>query len=511
MLLALEAAKEGDTLEARGSLQRSLDARPEVVRFLHVPEGRCHERGLRAGGPDRRGISHGVGGVGGVVLFDARGERLRPAPLEVKEGDVTSVAFGPEGKIAAGYARGGGGGVVLFDARGERLRPAPLEVKEGEVTSVAFGPRARSPRDMAAATAAAWCSSTPVASGSDPRRWRSRRARSASVAFGPEGKIAAGYSVAGGAAAWCSSTPGASGSDPRRWRSRRAMSRAWPSGRRARSPRDMAPPRRGRRRRRGALRRPGRAAPTRPAGGQGGRCHERGLRAGGQDRRGIWRRLGFGRGYGVGGVVLFDARGERLRPDPLEVKEGSVTSVAFGPEGKIAAGYGGCVSGGVVLFDARGERLRPAPLEVKEGDVTSVAFGPEGKIAAGYRRPFAQRRRRRGALRRPGRAAPTRRRWRSRRALSRAWPSGRRARSPRDMAGRGGAAAWCSSTPVASGSDPRRWRSRRAMSRAWPSGRRARSPRDMRVDGGGGGVVLFDARGERLRPAPLEVKEGECQ
>ena len=67
MLLAVEAAKQGDTLEARGSLQRSLDWRPEVVRFLHVPEG-----------------------------------------------DVTSVAFGPEGKIAAGY--GGGGGVVLFDA-----------------------------------------------------------------------------------------------------------------------------------------------------------------------------------------------------------------------------------------------------------------------------------------------------------------------------------------------------------------------------------------------------------
>ena len=78
------------------------------------------------------GYSVGTVRDGGVVLFDARGERLRPAPLEVKEGGVTSVAFGPEGKIAAGYGvRGVGGGVVLFDARGERLRPAPLEVKEG--------------------------------------------------------------------------------------------------------------------------------------------------------------------------------------------------------------------------------------------------------------------------------------------------------------------------------------------------------------------------------------------
>ena len=150
----------------------------------------------------------------------------------------------------------------------------------------------------------------------------------------------------------------------------RAMSRAWPSGRRARSPPDMA--RRLGARRRGALRRPGRAAPTRAAGGQGGRCHERGLRAGGQDRRGIWRR----------------------------------------------------------------------------------------------------QRRRRGALRRPWRAAPTRAAGGQgglcqERGLRAGGPDRRGIWRP------AAAAAWCSSTPVASGSDPRRWRSRRAMSRAWPSGRRA--------------------------------------
>ena len=262
MLLALEAAKQGDTLEARGSLQRSLDARPEVVRFLHVPEG-----------------------------------------------DVTSVAFGPEGQIAAGYG--------------------------------------------VAAAAAAWCSSTPGASGSDPRRWRSRRARS-------ERGLRAG------------------GPDRRGiWRRPR------------------------RRRRRGALRRPWRAAPTRAAGGQGGLCQERGLRAGGQDRRGIWRRVGGG-----GGVVLFDARGERLRPAPLEVKEGYVTSVAFGPEGQIAAGYGG-----------------------------------------------GARRRRRGALRRPWRAAPTRAAGgQGGRCQERGLRAGGQDR--RGIWRAAAAAAWCSSTPGASGSDP---------------------------------------------------------
>ena len=63
------------------------------------------------------GYHAGVGGVGGgVVLFDARGERVRPAPLEVKEGGVASVAFDGSGRIAAGYGVVGvGGGVVLFD------------------------------------------------------------------------------------------------------------------------------------------------------------------------------------------------------------------------------------------------------------------------------------------------------------------------------------------------------------------------------------------------------------
>ena len=37
-----------------------------------------------------------------------------------------------------------------------------------------------------------------------------------------------------------------------------------------------------------------------------------------------------------------------------------------------------------MLFDAKGRAAPPTPLEVKEGDVTSVAFGPGGTIAAGY-------------------------------------------------------------------------------------------------------------------------------
>src|SRR5208282_3874068 len=135
MLLALEASA-GDTLEARGSLQRCIDDRPEVFRFLDIPEGVVTSVAFGPGGTLAAGCS--LRGGGGVVLLDARGERLRAA-IEVKEGTVTSVAFSPGGTIAAGYDRAGGGGVVLLDAKGERLRAA-IEVKEGTVTSVAFSP-----------------------------------------------------------------------------------------------------------------------------------------------------------------------------------------------------------------------------------------------------------------------------------------------------------------------------------------------------------------------------------
>ena len=68
--------------------------------------------------------------------------------------------------------------------------------------------------------------------------------------------------------------------------------------------------------------------------------------------------------------------------EPLDVKEGRVSSVAFSPDGKtIAAAY----SGGVVLWDAAWrKRLAAKPLVAVGGGVNSVAFSPDSKtIAAG--------------------------------------------------------------------------------------------------------------------------------
>ena len=338
---------------------------------------------------DRRGISAAC-----VVLFDARGERLRPAPLEVKEGEVTSVAFGPEGKIAAGHL--GGAGVVLFDARGERLRSTPLEVKEGVSRAWPSGPRARSPPDMAASAAAAWCSSMPGASGSD-----------------------------------------------------------------------------------------------RVAAGQGGRCLERGLRP--EDR--------IAAGYGGGGgVVLFDARGERLRTAPLQVKEGDVRSVTFGPEGKIAADISHVGDGdGVVLFDA--------------GASGSTGHWVRGLCRERGLRPGSQdrrgisrlRRRRGGALRCPGRAAPTRR-WGSRRAVSASVVFGPEGKIAAEYRVRGGGGVVLQCPQRAAPNRAAGGQGGRCQQRGFRAeGRIAAVSRSRRRRRRG----AFRRRGERLRAAPLEVKEGE--
>ena len=64
------------------------------------------------------GYGVGVGGVGGVVLWDVAGARAPGGgPARREGGRRPSVAFSPDGKtLAAGYGVGGGvGGVVLWD------------------------------------------------------------------------------------------------------------------------------------------------------------------------------------------------------------------------------------------------------------------------------------------------------------------------------------------------------------------------------------------------------------
>jgi WD40 repeat protein len=361
LLLAVEAVRIEETTEARDALFRTFVARPGISSFLHTFEG--HVRSV-AFSRDGRTLAVGYGGRdpeagggdwhGGVVLWDAKsGVRLRAEPLDFKEGDVTSVAFSPDGKtLATGIDyrlidRGQRpyGGVTLWDVvSGERLRDLPIHSDMGPVTSVAFRPDGK--------TLAASHSGGVTLWDEEQGTWRpakpllTEEGNVTSVAFSPDGKtLAAGYGNAyanrgvGGVALW--------DAKPGRWQ---------PAERPLVVQGSVSSV---------AFRPDGKAL----AAGYGGS---------GTDR-------------GVSGVVLWDAREGAAwqQPDaPLLVTEGSVTSVAFRPDGKaLAAAYrGGGTNSGVALWDAKPGKWQSAePLPVAEGSVQSVAFRPDGKaLAAGY-------------------------------------------------------------------------------------------------------------------------------
>ena len=304
-------------------------------------------RHLRAGGK----IAAGFGSQrsdrpedveGGVVLFDPDGKRLGPA-WAVREGAVSSLAFRPDGSLAAGYLGTPKSesspptcGVVLFDATGNRLRPTPLDVP-GRIVGIA-------PTGNAFAvfhSRGLW-----LFDGS-PVRFQLgsievNEGFVTDLAYRSDGSLVASY-----------------------YTSAPAMQ-----------------PRRG-----GVLlfnadgHREGASAIEVKEGpviclavGPGDAIAAGYIRADGGGSR----------------VLRLDARFKVRGGSPIEVKEGWVNAMAFGPGGVLAAGYGfnkkageAKVEGGVLLLDSNGKRLR-APLDVKEGEVEGLAFGPRGVLAVGY-------------------------------------------------------------------------------------------------------------------------------
>jgi WD40 repeat protein len=344
LIVAVEALRTHNTLEARTSLFKALRARPGLRSFLHINEGEVRSVTFS---PDGKTVAVGFGGSasrGGVLLWDsARCRRLADVSLEVKEGRVSSVAFSPDGKtVAAGYdAAGvlGAGGVMLWNAaRGEQLVEAPLQVKEGGVRGVAFSPDGKA---IAAGYGGHGAGGLVLWNAASLKRLVGApldvpKADVSSLAFSPDGKtIAAGYG-------------GRDGNGVVLW--------------------DAA-----------SLKRLVGAPLDVPEGNVSSLAFSPDGKAIAAGYKGSFS--------AVGGVVLWDAAGrKRLVDAPLDVEEGWVESIAFSPDA-IAAGYRGVRGGGVVRWDAASrKRLDDAPLDVREGSVISVAFSPDGKtVAAGYR------------------------------------------------------------------------------------------------------------------------------
>ena len=363
--------------------------------------------------PDGKTIAAGYAGIfgSGVVLWDvAARKRLADDPLPVKEGFVMGVAFSPDGKtIAAGYRGGRDGGVVLWDvAARKRLSDDPLPVKGAMSVGWPSAPTERPSRlDTVASTAAAWCCGTWPAQAPVGRPLPVKGGCASGVAFSPDGKtIAAGYrgvASGGGVVLWDVAGRKRLAGDPLPVKEGSVKGVVFsPDGKTiaagyaigggggvvlwdvaGRAPAGRPHPhegglcqRRGLQPRwqdhRGWIRRastsaaagwccgtfPAQSPGGRPPPREGGLCQWGGLQPRRQDHRGwillrrsLQRRQRRRRGGAVG-------RGRARAPagQSLPVKEGSVSGVAFSPDGKtIAAGFHG-VGGGVVLWDAAGHK-----------------------------------------------------------------------------------------------------------------------------------------------------------
>jgi WD40 repeat protein len=349
LILAVEALKVANTVEARTSLCNSLLYRSEISNFLD-----CTEGGVTSVTFDQDGKKLAAGyfdrTAGGVILWDVqRWERLESHPLVVAEGPVSSVAFSPDGQtLVAGYGdlKGTSGGVIVWDvARNRRLAHQPLLVLEGGVKSVAFSPdgstwAAGYEDRMRQGGLILWDVKRLDRLGSMPLSVTEGKV--SGIGFSPDGAIlGAGYGGKGqhGIVLW----------------NVRQLVRL------TEQPLDVA---------------------------EGWVLSV----SFSPDRKTI--AAGYvNPGNSSGGVITWDATTlRRLEDRPLVVTKGGVEGVAFSPDSRnLAVGYGDFDAGGnggLVLWDlVKRERLFEGTLPAK-GWLRSVAFSPDSRqVATGYTGP----------------------------------------------------------------------------------------------------------------------------
>jgi WD40 repeat protein len=134
LLLAIEARRVADTLEAKGSLQAGLLHTPQLITFL---QGQSKSARCVAFSPDGKTLASG-GKDGSVTLYDLDTKRPSGPPLKGHDYQVESVAFSPDGKkLASGDADGA---IVVWDLVTRKPLEPPLEGQDTGVTCVTFSP-----------------------------------------------------------------------------------------------------------------------------------------------------------------------------------------------------------------------------------------------------------------------------------------------------------------------------------------------------------------------------------
>jgi WD40 repeat protein len=360
-----------------------------VHALAFCPDGKTLAAGYHVG-RFGDGIKHNRGGV---VVWDVRGRnRIRNSSFVVPQGNVTAVAFNPDGSIlATGYyseSKDSSGGVVAWDMTNRKLLDgSPLAAMKCGTSSMAFSPDG--------AALAIGCTRPVFDKGQDSllgglilcdlkAGWRSAAPVIVAevdvkcVAFAPDGKaLAASHSVGfydGGVVLWETAGRGCLAGSPLVMSKDDVATVTFsPDGKTLAT---------GSREEGVALwnvversRVPGTPFPV--AEGE--------TSAVSFNLDGNTIIAGYGSPAHQGGVVLWNrAKRIRIGGSPLAVTEGNVTGVKVSPDGKtLAAGYADGHRGGVVLWDLPGcQRLNGSPLVMVEGQVSTIAFSPGGKTLA---------------------------------------------------------------------------------------------------------------------------------
>lgn len=140
LLLALEACRTANTVEARDALLRTLQtAPPGLTSFLHG-----HTLLVTALAMSANGKILASGGADGMIrLWDLADRRALGPPLTSHSGTVGSLAFSPGGRVLA--ATTSDGTVRLWDVRRRQAYAAPLRPARtfAALISLAFSPDGR--------------------------------------------------------------------------------------------------------------------------------------------------------------------------------------------------------------------------------------------------------------------------------------------------------------------------------------------------------------------------------
>jgi WD40 repeat protein len=397
LILAVEAiGADENAFEARDNFFRALLARPALKTFLHIGKGYIWSVAFS---PD--GTTLAAGYHGGVALWDTSTRTpLGEIPLTVPDGYVDHLAFSPDGKtLAAGYDPGNqkntGGGVVLWNIdRREHLQADPIPVPDGNVTALAFGPDGNTlavgysvSRDgNASGGVVLWDVETRKPQGTGPM---TVQGGVTGVVFDHPGKTLAA-SFGGGVVLWEIATRTRLGADSLAVSEGLVTGVAFsPDGKTLAARYTVTNARSG-----VALW----DVPTRkplgevPLSGPTGEVTDLAFSPSGKT-------LALAVGVRTGNNIIIDMRGEvalwnldvatrmPLEVIRLTVAEGGVTGLAFSPDRKtLATSFGGVAPsfrGGVALWDITTTKLLgEIRLTVAEGGVTGLAFSPDRKTLA---------------------------------------------------------------------------------------------------------------------------------